>query len=221
MEILSVIDVGITFGNREIFSGIDFSINPGDVISISGKTGSGKTTLLGVLAGLLEPDSGNVLFKGEDIYTWNDFKKSSYRNKEVGFVFQTFNLLNDLNVYQNISYPAILNRHSNDLKINIDHLIDTLELEIIKNKYPYTLSGGEKQRIAIARALINKPKILIADEPTGNLDSVTAKAIFTLFKEINETEGIPVVFATHDRYIIRNSGKHYQLKDGSLKSKKT
>lgn len=216
MQILTVRDIKVSFGKRNILNGIDFEIYSEEIISISGKTGSGKTTLLGILAGLLKPDSGYIEFKGNNILRNGDLRKSRYRNRKVGFVFQAFNLLPDYSVFQNIYYPAILNRHSRDIKKNIHYLLELLDLEIIKNNYPHTLSGGERQRVAIARALINKPEIIFADEPTGNLDSITAKKIFQIFKNINKTDNIPVIFATHEKNIINDSDVHFHLNEGKL-----
>ncbi len=220
MQLLSVRDIEVSFGKRKVLDGIDFEINSGVIASISGRSGSGKTTLLGILAGLMKPESGEVLFNGEDIFRWNDFKRSRYRNRKVGFVFQSFNLLPDLTVYQNVSYPRTINRFSSNKNGEIDELLQVLGIDDLRNHFPSTLSGGEQQRVAIARAIINRPEIIIADEPTGNLDNETGKSIFNLFCEIKEKYEIAVIIATHERHIIRNSDQYYHLKEGKLISKR-
>lgn len=220
MHILTVKGVKHNFGKRTILDGIDLEIKPDSIISLSGRSGSGKTTLLGILSGMLKPDSGQVCYKGKDIYKWNDFKRSKFRNRKIGFVFQNFNLLPDITAYQNILYPGLLNPAAEDIKVNADSLISQLEIEGARNQHPATLSGGEKQRVAIARAVINQPEIILADEPTGNLDLDTGKIIFSLFQEIKNKSGISIFIVTHDRYIIRNSDFHYSLENCKLISKK-
>jgi ABC-type lipoprotein export system ATPase subunit len=219
MNIISLMDVNISFNNRKILNNISLEIKSGPVITITGKSGSGKTTLLSILSGLLKPDSGKAFYKGKDIYKWADFKRSRYRNKNIGFIYQSFNLLPEYTVYQNIIYPAVLNASSKDIKNHADYLIKYLEIDNIRNQLPFTVSGGEKQRASIARAMINSPEIILADEPTGNLDAVTGKSIFSLFKDIHKKYGIIFIIVTHDKYIINNSGSHYNLVSGNLVKK--
>ncbi|MDY6935056.1 MAG: ABC transporter ATP-binding protein [Spirochaetota bacterium] len=220
MNILSIKDVKISFGGRRVLDNINFECDSNYMVSISGKTGSGKTTLLSILSGLLKPKSGVVHFKGNNIYKWNDFKRSRYRNRQIGLVFQSYNLLSDLSAYKNILYPAILNPSMKNIKQNVDYLIQYLNLEEIVHQYPATLSGGEKQRVSIARAIINNPEVIIADEPTGNLDEKTGKMVFALFRDIIEKRGILIIIATHNRFIVRNSDSHYHLENGKLILKK-
>ncbi len=219
MKILSVRDLKVRFGDREILKGIGFNADAGSMISIAGKTGSGKTTLLSVISGILKPNSGEVLFNGKNIFKWTDFGKSGYRNRKIGYVFQSFNLLPDMTAYQNVAYPAILNFRCKNLRAEADNILRTLGMYENRNSYPSTLSGGEKQRVAIARALINKPEMIIADEPTGNLDTETGKSIFRLFKSLRDKYGITIIFATHDNYITKNTDTHYHLNDGMLTEK--
>jgi ABC-type lipoprotein export system ATPase subunit len=216
MNILSLTDVNKSFNKREILKNITLEIKSNPVITISGKSGSGKTTFLSILSGLLKPDSGKVFYKGKDIYKWADFKRSRYRNKNIGFIYQSFNLLPEYTIYQNIIYPAILNSSSKDINNHADYLIKFLNIDNIKNQLPSTVSGGEKQRASIARAMINSPEIILADEPTGNLDAVTGKSIFSLFKNIHKKYGIIFIIATHDKYIIDNSDFRYKLDNGSI-----
>jgi ABC-type lipoprotein export system ATPase subunit len=216
MDILSINGVSESFGRRKILNDITLRINTNQIISISGKSGSGKTTLLSIISGLLKPDSGNVMYRGKNIFKWTDFTRSKYRNKKVGFVFQSFNLLPDYTVYQNIIFPAMLNSSAGNIKKQADSLVNYLDLNAIKDQYPYRISGGEKQRTSIARAIINSPEIVLADEPTGNLDPATGKSIFSLFKKIQDTYKIIFIIATHDKYIIKNSDLNYLLNDGYL-----
>ncbi|MBN2039253.1 MAG: ABC transporter ATP-binding protein [Spirochaetes bacterium] len=186
------------------------------IVSITGKTGSGKTSLLSIMSGLLKPDSGKVFFKNKNIYSWTDYKRSAYRNRKIGFVYQSFNLLPDFTVYQNIVYPAVLNPFAVNVKKHADYLIEYLNISNIKNNYPSEISGGEKQRAAIARAIINKPEIILADEPTGNLDNAAVKSIFRLFREIQIQYNVVFIIATHDLNIIRKSDIHYAIKDSGI-----
>jgi ABC-type lipoprotein export system ATPase subunit len=216
MNILSLIDITISFNGRKILNNITLDINSDSIITITGKSGSGKTTLMSILSGLLKPDSGKVIYKGKDIYKWADFKRSKYRNKNIGFIYQSFNLLPEHTIYQNIIYPAIINSASADIKNHADYLIKYLKIDNIRDQLPSTVSGGEKQRAAVARAMINSPEIILADEPTGNLDAVTGKSIFSLFKDIHKKYSIIFIIATHDKYIINNSDVHFNLVNGSL-----
>jgi putative ABC transport system ATP-binding protein len=219
MNILSLIDVNKSFNGREILNNIKLDVKPDSIVTITGKSGSGKTTLLSILSGLLKPDSGKVIYKGKDIYKWADFKRSKYRNKNIGFIYQSFNLLPEYSIYQNITYPALLNSASGDIKNHADYLMKYLEIDNIKDQLPPTVSGGEKQRASIARAMINSPEIILADEPTGNLDAATGKSIFSLFKEIHKKYRIIFIIATHDKYIINNSDFRYSLDKGRIVKK--
>jgi ABC-type lipoprotein export system ATPase subunit len=216
MNILSLKNINITFGKREILKNISLDIKTNSIIAVSGKSGSGKTTLLSIISGLLKPDSGTVIYRGKNIFRWSDFSRSRYRNKKIGFIFQSFNLLPDYTVYQNITFPAMLSSSAHNVKQHAGYLMKYLEIDNIRNQYPFSISGGEKQRTAVARALINRPEIILADEPTGNLDQATAKSIFSLFKEIQKNYNIMFIIATHDKYIIKNSDLHYSLLDGTL-----
>ncbi|HOW81123.1 MAG TPA: ABC transporter ATP-binding protein [Spirochaetota bacterium] len=214
--ILKIEGVSAGFGKREILSDVSLSVMPARIMAITGKSGSGKSTLLGILSGLLEPQSGRVLYNDDDILKWFDFKRSRFRNRHIGFIFQFFNLLPDMTAYQNILYPSALNVFSKDRRGDAEYLIRQMGLETIRNQYPSTLSGGELQRVAIARAIINKPKIVLADEPTGNLDEATANGIIDLFFEIKERYGISFVIVTHDHRIVERADVHYHLEDGRL-----
>ncbi len=215
MKILTLDEISISFGNREILKDVSLSADTGTIISITGKTGSGKTTLLGIIAGMLKPKSGSVTYRGHDIFRWGDFKRSRYRNRNIGFVYQSFNLLPHLTASQNILYPALINHRMRDVSVRLKYLVEYLELQECGNRFPAALSGGEKQRVALARAIINSPEIVLADEPTGNLDERTVRRIFDLFEYLRE-EGMIVLVATHDRHIIRNADSRFHLEEGRL-----
>lgn len=213
---LIVEDVSTSFGKRKILENVNFHIEPRSIVAITGKSGTGKTTLLGVMSGFLKPDEGRVIYNGQDIFKWSDFKRSRFRNREIGFVFQFFNLLPDITSYDNIIYPAILNPSAGNIKKEVDYLVEYLDLGNIINQYPTTLSGGERQRVSIARAIINNPKIILADEPTGNLDEKSAGDIISLFKMLREKRGITTIIVTHDEKIVKNADINYHLEETRL-----
>ena len=214
--ILQIHNVSVSFGKRMIFDSVNLAVPERSIIALTGKSGSGKSTLLGIMSGLLKPHQGEVLFSNENIFKWSDWKRSRFRNREIGFVFQFFNLLPDKSAYQNILYPSSLNVLSRRNTSGADYLVDQLGLQQIKNQYPSTLSGGELQRVAIARAIINRPRLVLADEPTGNLDDETASDIIKLFFDIREQYGISFIIVTHDNEIVNHADYHYHLENGVL-----
>ncbi|TAL35016.1 MAG: ABC transporter ATP-binding protein [Spirochaetes bacterium] len=215
--LLKIEGVYKSFGRRAILSGVDLEVGEGELVCITGKSGSGKSTLLGICAGMLRPDAGNVIFGGRDIYRWGDRARSRFRNREIGFVFQFFNLLPDLSARRNILYPALLNPHAENIATRIEYMIDYLGLGDIVTQRPGTLSGGEKQRVALARAVVNSPRLVLADEPTGNLDDATSRGMIDLFMGLRETEGVSWVIVTHDHGIVERADSWYHLEDGRLK----
>lgn len=215
-DLLLLRDISAAFGKRKILSDVNLTITKNTVTAITGRSGSGKSTLLGVMSGLLRPDSGKVLFTGKDIFSWSDMKRSRYRNKEIGFIFQFFNLLPDLTAYQNIVYPSSLNLFRGANHNDARFLVNYLGIDNIQNQLPSTLSGGELQRVAIARSIINRPRIILADEPTGNLDDATAGDIINLFFDIRDKYGISFVIVTHDNRIVEHADIHYHLDNTRL-----
>ncbi|CEN23387.1 ABC transporter ATP-binding protein [[Clostridium] sordellii] len=197
--------------------GISLEIENGKMTAIVGESGSGKSTLLHCIAGLDKPTSGNVYLGDEDIYKLNDDKLSKIRVREFGFVFQSFNLIPVINVYENIVLPISIDSKSIDKKY-VDTIIDSLGLKNQIKKFPNELSGGQQQRVAIARALSNKPSIIFADEPTGNLDSKTSKEVMDIFrmcvKEFNQT----LVMITHDENIAETADTIINIRDGKISS---
>lgn len=195
--------------------GIDLEIKKGKLTVIIGKSGSGKSTLLHCMAGLDKPTSGKVYLGEEDLYELDDDRLSKIRVEEFGFVFQKFNLLPVINVYENIVLPILINSKDIDKKY-IETIIEKLGLKNQVKKFPNELSGGQQQRVAIARALANKPAIVFADEPTGNLDSKTSKEVMDIFslcvKEFNKT----IVMITHDQKIANIADEIISISDGKL-----
>ncbi len=210
-------NIRVSFGDRNILHGINLDIEPGKIVAITGKSGTGKSTLLGIISGLLKPDDGSVRFQGQNIFRWGDMKRSRFRNRKMGFVFQFFSLFPELTAYENILYPAILNPFtSKNINGEIGELVDFLKIGNIINQYPATLSGGERQRVAIARAIINNPLLILADEPTGNLDDETTKDIIDLFIRLKEERGITTVLATHETHLVEISDRAYRIEDGAM-----
>jgi putative ABC transport system ATP-binding protein len=202
------------YGVHKVLKGINLEVKKGDFLSIVGSSGSGKSTLLSLIGGMDKPEKGKVIFFGEDLTQYTDEKLTLYRRKKVGFIFQFFNLLPNITVFENISMPLLLN--GNEDRKKVLGYIKLTGLEGNENRYPYQLSGGEQQRVAIARALIHSPDIILADEPTGSLDSETGKMIMDLILQlINETEKT-VILVTHESYIAAYARRRVRIKDGAL-----
>lgn len=196
---------------------INFEVDCNEFVAIVGKSGSGKSTFLHCAAGLDKPTSGNVFINGEDIYSVNDKRLSEIRRKELGFIFQNFNLIPTLNVYDNIILPIHLDGKKEN-KDYIANLIKEIGLEDQVNKFPNELSGGQQQRVAIARALSNKPSIIFADEPTGNLDSKTTYEVMALLKRIIKKYNTTLIMITHNLEIADEADRIITVSDGKIKS---
>ncbi len=200
-----------------VLKSLNLDIAPGEFVMIMGKSGSGKTTLLNVLGFLDKFDSGDYFFSEENVTNLNENQRSTFRNKNIGFVFQQFNLIQTLNVYQNVELPLIYDNTLNKLQreeivkknLNAVGLLDKI------NQPPLQLSGGQQQRVAIARSLVNNPQIIFADEPTGALDSETSEEIMDLLKDLNN-QGKTIIMVTHDPDLIKYATKVVRLKDGVL-----
>ena len=195
--------------------GVSFEVNKGEFISIIGASGSGKSTLLHLLGGLDYPTSGKVLIDDTDIYALKDDERTIFRRRNIGFVFQAYNLLPMLNVYENIIIPFGLDGDKVDKKY-VDSVIDILEISDQKYKMPNELSGGQQQRAAIARALVTKPSLILADEPTGNLDSKSSSQVVYLLKKINKELGNTILMITHDDAVAQAAEKTLRIEDGKL-----
>jgi len=194
---------------------IDIQIKSQDFVAIMGKSGCGKTTLLKILGTIEKPSSGNIEYYEENINTYGNEQLSALRRKKIGFVFQDFRLLDSLTVKENIQLPLVLDQKKTNERL-INEKAELLEIIHILDKYPYNLSGGEKQRVAILRALINNPDIIFADEPTGNLDSLSTEKVMESFKQINEVYKKTLILVTHDYEIACNCNKTIFMKDGRI-----
>ena len=202
----------------KVLDGINFSLEEGEIITIVGKSGSGKSTLLNVLSTLDEADKGEIIIDGKNIEGYTDNEISKLRNSFIGFVFQFHHLLPDFTVLENILMPDWIKNQNSKLN-KAWELLDTLRLIDIKDKYPWEISGGEKQRVAMLRALINDPKILFADEPTGNLDEKNALLLVDLLREINRDYKVAILLTTHNPEVAAIGEKRYELKSGLLEKK--
>ena len=199
----------------EILKGITLEIKSGESVAIVGASGSGKSTLLGLLAGLDEATAGEVNIDGTDLGALDEDGRARFRARHVGFVFQSFQLLPALTALENVMIPLEL-RGGKNISAKAEHLLGRVGLEERKNHYPSQLSGGEQQRVAIARAFITDPKILFADEPTGNLDEETAEIITNLLFELNKEKGTTLVLVTHNPQLAAHTGRILKLKGGKL-----
>lgn len=195
--------------------GIDLSIEQGEFIAIVGTSGSGKSTLLNLIGGLDFPTAGNILVNDRDIYKLKPDELTVFRRRSIGFVFQNYNLIPILSVYQNIVLPSQLDNVKPDKQF-LEQILNTLGIGEKRNCLPNNLSGGQQQRVAIARALISRPQVILADEPTGNLDSKTALEVILLLKQLNETYGQTIVMITHDEEIAQIATRRIHIEDGRL-----
>ena len=195
--------------------GVDFTVEIGEFVSIIGTSGSGKSTLLNMIGGLDHPTSGTVTVDGKNIFSLKEEALTIFRRRKIGFVFQSFNLVPVLNVYENIVLPIELDGNETD-KSFVDSIINTLGLQDKIYSLPSQLSGGQQQRVAIARALATKPVLLLADEPTGNLDSVTSNDVMGLLKVTGERFGQTIVMITHNEEIAQMADRIIRIEDGRI-----
>ena len=200
-----------------VLKGISLQIARGEFVSIMGPSGSGKSTLLYILGGLDNPTNGSVLMGGKDISRYNDEKKSVMRRRSIGFIFQFYNLIPNLNVEENILLPILLDgKNAKDYRKQLHNILEIVGLTDRRKHTPRELSGGQQQRVAIARALINSPDIIFADEPTGNLDSKTGTEIMTLLKEINRESDKTIIMVTHSADAAAYGNRIVSVRDGII-----
>lgn len=222
MEILKTTGLTKTYGQGDTavhaLKGIDISVQKGEFIAIVGTSGSGKSTLLHMLGGLDRPSSGKVIVDGKDIFALQDEELTIFRRRKIGFVFQSFNLVPVLSVYENIVLPIELDGENPDQAF-VEKIIETLGLKEKKNDLPSQLSGGQQQRVAIARALSAAPSIILADEPTGNLDSKTSQDVLGLFKVVGDQFGQTIIMITHNEEIAQMADRIIRIEDGLVVSK--
>ena len=198
----------------QVLKGVNFDLDKGDILTIKGASGSGKSTLLSLLGTLDKPDSGEIIINNNNLKTINNY--DSIRNKHIGFVFQFHNLIAELNIIENVTIPTLIAGKNNDTDY-INKLFEYFNLSNRKKSFPLDLSGGEKQRVSVMRAIINKPSIVIADEPTGNLDEKNAMKMIELFKNLNADFNLTFIIATHDEKVFRIGDKKMNLSNGTLK----
>lgn len=220
MDILQACDLKKTYGTGEAcvhaLDGVSLNVEKGEFVAIVGTSGSGKSTLLHMLGGLDRPSSGKVFVDGKDIFSLKDEELTIFRRRKIGFVFQAYNLVPVLNVYENIVLPIELDGGKVDKEF-VKKITETLGLDQRLDALPNQLSGGQQQRVAIARALAAEPAIILADEPTGNLDSASSEVVIHTLEEINKKMGKTILLVTHDPIIASSCDRIIFLKDGKVK----
>lgn len=219
MDILKTTDLKKYYGSGDTtvkaLDGVNLSVSDGEFVAVVGTSGSGKSTLLHMLGGLDRPTSGTVEVESKDIFSLKDDELTIFRRRKIGFIFQSYNLVPVLNVYENIVLPIELDGNRIDKK-HIDNIIETLGLTEKVNNLPNQLSGGQQQRVAIARALASKPAIILADEPTGNLDSKTSLDVMGLLKVTSERFSQTIVMITHNEEIAQTANRIIRIEDGRI-----
>ena len=203
------------YGARAVFRGINLAVGSGEFVAIMGSSGSGKSTLLNLIGGMDVPDKGMITVDREVISSYTEEQLTTYRRQKVGFIFQFFNLLPNVTVYENIEIPLLLNGEER-YEEKISAYLRQVGLEGRENDYPSALSGGEQQRVAIVRALVHEPGIILADEPTGNLDSRTGASIVELIRDAAGRNGKTVVLVTHNEAVAEYADRIIRIQDGSL-----
>jgi len=197
--------------------GVDVEIKEGEMIAIMGPSGCGKTTLLNVLSGIDEPNSGEVMIDGNPMYSVSDDKRTQMRAQNLGFIFQDFNLLPVLSAVENVELPLLLlGKSASEARKSALEALDSVGLADRSEHRPTELSGGQQQRVAIARAIVHHPKVILCDEPTGNLDSATSSTVMTLLKEINKKLGTTFLLVTHDKDVASQCSRILQMDDGLI-----
>lgn len=220
MNLLEVTDVCKTYGTGDTavnaLNKISFNVPKGEFIAVVGESGSGKSTLLNMIGALDSPTSGKVIIDGNDIFNMNDEKLTIFRRRNIGFVFQAFNLIPELNVEQNITFPVLLDYKKPD-QAYVEELLTVLSLKDRRNHLPRQLSGGQQQRVAIGRALITRPMLILADEPTGNLDSQNSNEVISLMKTASKRYQQTIIMITHNRSLASTADRVLQVSDGALR----
>ena len=219
MSILQTKDLKKIYGSGDnvvhALAGVDLAVEPGEFVAIVGTSGSGKSTLLHMLGGLDRPTSGSVMVDGKDIFALKDEELTIFRRRKIGFVFQNYNLVPVLSVYENIVLPIELDGNVPDVQY-VQNIVETLGLQSKLGSLPNQLSGGQQQRVAIARALSTKPAIILADEPTGNLDSKTSQDVLSLLKVTSQKFSQTIVMITHNEQIAQLADRIIRIEDGRI-----
>ena len=219
MDLLEVQSISKTYGSGEAavhaLKNVSFSVPKGEYVAIVGESGSGKSTLLNMIGALDNPTSGKVLIEGKDIFALKESKRTIFRRRNIGFIFQAFNLIPELTVEQNIIFPILLDYQKPNQKY-LEELLEVLNLKERRNHLPGQLSGGQQQRVAIGRALITRPSLILADEPTGNLDSQNSSEVIALLKNASKRYAQTIIMITHNRSIAQSADRVLQVSDGVL-----
>lgn len=214
---IRVTDIHKSFGTLEVLKGVSLDVAQGEVVSIVGASGAGKTTLLQIIGTLSRPDGGRVEIDGRDVSALGDRALSQFRNERIGFVFQFHHLLAEFTAFENVCIPGLIGRRPRaDVERRASELLDMMGLAARRDHKPGQLSGGEQQRVAIARALVNSPSVLLADEPSGNLDSHNRDEIHRLFFDLRERLGQTVVIVTHDENLAAMADRKITMSDGLI-----
>ena len=214
---IRVTDIHKSFGTLEVLKGVSLDVAQGEVVSIVGASGAGKTTLLQIIGTLSRPDGGRVEIDGRDVSALGDRALSQFRNERIGFVFQFHHLLAEFTAFENVCIPGLIGRRPRaDVERRASELLDMMGLAARRDHKPGQLSGGEQQRVAIARALVNSPTVLLADEPSGNLDSHNRDEIHRLFFDLRERLGQTVVIVTHDENLAAMADRKITMSDGLI-----
>lgn len=201
---------------QQILNGINLEVSKGEFVALMGPSGSGKSTLLGIIGTLDKPDTGKILIDNKEIQDLSESSLAQYRNDNIGVIFQSYQLMPNLNAWENVATPMYISKNKSNIKQRSKEILDSVGLNDKYNNLPKQLSGGQQQRVAIARALANQPKILLADEPTGNLDSRSGKQIIDLFKKLQKELGLTLIVATHDAGIASVADRVIYLADGYI-----
>lgn len=219
MDLLEVKQVSKTYGSGETavraLKNVSFSVPKGEFVAVVGESGSGKSTLLNMIGALDSPTSGSVAIDGRDILQMDDTARTIFRRRNIGFIFQAFNLIPELNVEQNMTFPVLLDYQKPD-KRYLEELLSVLNLKDRRKHLPSELSGGQQQRVAIGRALITRPSLILADEPTGNLDTQNSGEVIALLKEASKKYAQTIIMITHNRAIAQAADRVVQVSDGVL-----
>lgn len=214
---ISARNIRKSYGDLEVLKGLDLDVDSGEIVSIMGASGAGKTTLLQILGTLESADSGELLFKGKDLIKMSRSKLSQFRNSHLGFIFQFHHLLPEFTARENVAIPGLISRKAKkECLSRAADLLDFMGLKDRMDHKPSALSGGEMQRVAVARALMNQPELVLADEPTGNLDSQNAEDIHALFTRIRDEFGSSFVVITHNRKLAETADRLIEMRDGKL-----
>jgi putative ABC transport system ATP-binding protein len=224
MTILKMENVSKTYQSNKVgvqaLSDFSMTVEPGEFLSLAGPSGSGKTTALNMIGCLDKPTTGNLYIDGVDISTQSSSDLAILRRNEIGFVFQTFNLIPILSAFENVELPLILKlkgkMNTTERKSAVEKILTVVGLKDLMNRKPAEMSGGQQQRVAIARALVKEPKLILADEPTANLDSETGKSILELMHQLNAEKGVTFIFSTHDKMVMDFAKRIVMLKDGKI-----